>query len=167
MQTKAGTGSRNVTTARMTAILSAWPWWTVQLHPQSWVDVGVLQWVWMFASTVCLHLLRAGLVASMPLHRLPLSRDHQFLRLQWARERRHWHAEWRNVVFSDESCFNMSYNDGCICVRRYAGECNLRACILHQHRGPLLSVMVWGTIGYNMRACFLCIRGQSEQQPLH
>ena len=70
------------------------------------------------ASTVCRHLLRAGLVASMPLRRLPMSRDHQCLRLQWARECHHWRAEWQNVVFSDESCFNMSYNDGRICVRR-------------------------------------------------
>ena len=49
------------------------------------------------ASTVRPRLLRAGLVARMPLHRLPLSRDHQRLRLQWVRERRHWRAEWRNV----------------------------------------------------------------------
>ena len=36
------------------------------------------------ASTVSRHLLRAGLVAHMPVCRLPLSRDHQCLRLQWA-----------------------------------------------------------------------------------
>ena len=88
------------------------------------------------ASTVHGRPLRAGLVARMPLHRLPLSRDHECLRLQWARERSHWRAEWRNVVFSDESRFNMSYNDGPIRVRHYAGERNLRACILQRHRGP-------------------------------
>ena len=84
----------------------------------------------------------ARLVTRMPLRRLRLSRDHQRLRLQWARERRHWPAEWRNVVFSDESRFNMSYNDRRIRVRRYAGERNLRAYILQRHRGPTLSVMV-------------------------
>ena len=46
------------------------------------------------ASTVCHRLLRAGLVARMPLHRLPLSRYHQHRRLQWAHEHCHWHAEW-------------------------------------------------------------------------
>ena len=50
----------------------------------------------------------------------------------------------------------MSYNDGRICVRHYTGEHNLRACILRQHRGPTPSVMVWGTIGYNMRSRLLC-----------
>ena len=59
------------------------------------------------ASKVRRRLLRAGLVARMQLRRLPLSRDHQRVRLQWARGRRHWRAEWRNVVFSDESSFNM------------------------------------------------------------
>ena len=66
------------------------------------------------------------------------------------RERRHWRAVWQNVMFSDESRFNMSYNDGRIRVRRYAGERNLRACILQRQRGPTPIVMVWGAIGYNM-----------------
>ena len=111
------------------------------------------------AWTVCCRLLRVGLVAHMPLHQLPLSRDHQHLRLQWAHERHHWHAEWRNVVFLVESRFNMSYNVGRICVQRYAGESNLRACILQRHRGPTPSVMVWGAIGYNIWSHLLCIEG--------
>ena len=110
-------------------------------------------------STVHCRLLRAGLVAHMPLHRLPLSRDHQCLRLQWAHERRHWRAEWQNEVFLDKSRFNMSYNDERICVRCYAGKRNLRACILQWHREPTPSVMVWGAIGYNMRPRFLRIEG--------
>ena len=114
------------------------------------------------ASTVRRHLFRAELVARMPLHQLPLhqlslSRDHQRLRLQWTCECRHWHAEWQNVVFSDEYRFNMSYNDDYIRIRHYTGECNLRACILQRHRVPTPSVMVWGAIGYNMRSCLLCI----------
>ena len=55
-------------------------------------------------------------------------------------------------MFLEESRFNMSYNDGHIRVRSYAGEHNLRACILQRHRGSMTSVMVWGTIGYNMRS---------------
>ena len=42
---------------------------------------------------------------------------------------------------------------------RYAGERNLRACILQQHRGPMPRVMVWGAIGFNMRSCLLRIEG--------
>ena len=100
------------------------------------------------ASIVRRRLLRAGLVARMPLRRFPLFRDHQRLRLQWERERRHWRAEGRNVVISDEPRFNMSY----IRFRRYAGERNLKACILQRHRGPTPSIMVPGAIAYNMRS---------------
>ena len=102
------------------------------------------------ASTVHHHLLRARLVACMSL--LPLPKDHQHLRLQWAHECHHWRAEWQNIVFSDKSRFNMSYNDGHIHVRCYAGEHNLRACILQRHRGPTPSAMVWAAIGYNMHS---------------
>ena len=51
----------------------------------------------------------------------------------------------------------MSYNDGRIRVRRYAGERNLKACILLRRIGPTPSVMVWGAIGYNMRSRLLRI----------
>ena len=93
------------------------------------------------------------------MRRLLLSRVHERLRLQWARERHHWRFEWRYIVFSDETRFNMSYTDGRICVRLYAGERNLRACILQRHRGPAPSVMVWDAIGYNMRHRILCTEG--------
>ena len=128
MQRGAGTGPRNVTTARDDGYL-----FRMALTDRT-ASSTVLSRRWstatsldLSASTVRRRLLRAGLVARMPLRRLPLSKDHQRLRLQWARDRRHWRVEWRNVVFSDESLFNMSYNDGRIRVRRYAGERNLRA----------------------------------------
>ena len=119
---RAGTGPRNVTTAQddrhlaRMAVTDRTASSTV-LSRRCSTATGLD----LSASTVRRRLLRAGLVARMPLRRLPLFRHHQRLRLQWARERRHWRAEWRNVVFSDESRFNMSYNDGRIRVRRYAG----------------------------------------------
>ena len=159
-QRRAGTGPRNVTRA----------WDDRHLVCMAMTDCTasstVLSRHWstatgldLSASTVCCCLLMAGLVARMPLCRLPLSRDYQCLRLQWARERYHWHAGWQNVVFLDESCFKVSYNDVCICVRRYTGEHNLRACILQWHRGPTPSVMIWGAIEYNMQSRLLHIEG--------
>ena len=146
-QRRTGTGPRSVTTARDDRHLVRK---AVTDHAAS---STVLSQRWsiatglnLSASTVRRRLLRDGLVARMPLRWLPLSRDHQRLRLQWERERCHWRAEWRNVVFSDESRFNMFYNDSRIRVWHYAGERNLRACILQQHRGRTLSVMVWGAI---------------------
>ena len=157
-QRRAGTGPRNVTTARderhlvrmaVTDRIASSTVLTRRWSTPTGLDLS--------ASTVRRCLLWAGLVATMPLHRLPLSRGHQCLRLQWARERRHWRAEWRNVVFTDESRFNMSSNDGRLRVRSYAGERSLRACILQRHRGPTSGVMVWGAIGYNMRSRLSCV----------
>ncbi|KAJ8880228.1 hypothetical protein PR048_016694 [Dryococelus australis] len=48
------------------------------------------------APTVRRRLLRASLVASILFRRLPLFRNHEHLRLQWARERRHWRFERQN-----------------------------------------------------------------------
>ena len=132
-QRRAGTGPRNVTTARddrhLVRITVTDRTASSTVLSRRWSTATGLD---LSASTVRRRLLRAGLVSRMPLRRLPLSRDHERLRLQWARERRHWRAEWRNVVFSGECRFNKSYNDGRIRVRRYAGERNLRArsCLL-------------------------------------
>ncbi|KAJ8886473.1 hypothetical protein PR048_012684 [Dryococelus australis] len=63
--------------------------------------------VHLSASTIRCCLLRAGLVAHMSLHRLPLSRNQKRLRLYWAHERRRCSAaEWQDVVFSDEYRIN-------------------------------------------------------------
>ena len=94
-QRRAGTGPRNVTTA----------WDECYLVCMAMIDCTasstVLSRRWstttgldLSASTVRRRLLRAGLVACMALRRLPLSRDHECLRLQWACECRHWCAGW-------------------------------------------------------------------------
>ena len=79
------------------------------------------------------QLLIDGLVVRLSLRRLPLSINHQILRIQWARERRHWRSEWQNLVFSDKPRFKLPYNCGRICVRRYRCELHLRTCLVEQH----------------------------------
>ena len=89
-QRRAGTGPRNVTTARdgrhfvRMAVMDRTASSTILTG--CWSTASGLD---LSASTVRRRLLRAELVARMPLRRLPLSRDHQRLRLQRARERRH------------------------------------------------------------------------------
>ena len=95
MQRRAGTGPRNVTTAQD-------DWHLVRMAMTDCrASSTVLSGRWstamgldLSASTVRCCLLRAGLVARMPLRRLPLCRDQQRLRLQWACECHHWHVEW-------------------------------------------------------------------------
>ncbi|KAJ8884371.1 hypothetical protein PR048_016228 [Dryococelus australis] len=92
-QRRAGTGPRNVTTTRddrhlvRMAVVDRTASSTVLARHWS-TATGVD----LSASTVRRRLLRAGLIARMPLRRLPLSRNHKRLRLQWARERRRWPA---------------------------------------------------------------------------
>ncbi|GFV28689.1 HTH_Tnp_Tc3_2 domain-containing protein [Trichonephila clavipes] len=74
----------------------------------------------MSTSSIRRCLLHRGLRASVPLYRIPLTANHRWLRLQMAHEHRAWQDDWHQVVFSDESRFNLWYHDGRIRVRRYA-----------------------------------------------
>ncbi|GFW13540.1 transposable element Tcb2 transposase [Trichonephila clavipes] len=113
--------------------------------------------VLMSASSIRRRLLRRGLCARVPLYRIPLSANHRRLRLQWAHEHRAWRADWHQAVFSDESCFNLWDRDGCIRVRRSAGERCLPQCVITRHRGLTPGVMVWGAILYHGRSNLLRI----------
>ncbi|GFX98392.1 transposable element Tcb2 transposase [Trichonephila clavipes] len=65
----------------------------------------------------------------------PLTANHRRLCLQWAHEHRAWQVDRHQVVFSDESSFNLWDHDGRIRVRRYAGECCLSECAIERYRG--------------------------------
>ncbi|GFS92791.1 transposable element Tc1 transposase [Trichonephila clavipes] len=72
----------------------------------------------------------------------PLTANHRRLRLQWAHKHRAWQADWHQVVFSDESRFNLWDHDGRIRVRRYVCERCLPECVIERHSGLTLGVMV-------------------------
>lgn len=111
------------------------------------------------ASSIRRRLLRRGLRVRTPLYRIPLTQNHRRMRLQWAHEHRDWRADWQQVVFSDESRFNLWHHDGRIRVRRYAGERYLPECIIERHSGRTPGVMVWGAISYHGRSQLLRIVG--------
>ncbi|GFS68140.1 uncharacterized protein TNCV_438971 [Trichonephila clavipes] len=58
-------------------------------------------------------------------------------------------ANWHQVFFSDESCFNLCNHDDRVRVRRYAGERYLPECAIERHSGLTPGVMVWGAISYH------------------
>ncbi|GFW57738.1 transposable element Tcb2 transposase [Trichonephila clavipes] len=111
----------------------------------------------MPASSIRRHLLHRGLRARVPLYRIPFTANHRRLRLQWAHEHRAWQSDWTQVVFSDESRFNFWDHDGCIRVRRYAGERCFPECVIERHSGLTPGIMVWGA--YHGRSHLLRIRG--------
>ncbi|GFW06514.1 transposable element Tc1 transposase [Trichonephila clavipes] len=90
---------------------------------------------------------------------IPHTANHRRLHLQWAHEHRAWQADWHQVVFSDESRFNLWDHDGCIRVRRYAGERCLPECVIERHSGLTPGVMVWDAISYPGRSNLLRIEG--------
>ncbi|GFW32390.1 transposable element Tcb1 transposase [Trichonephila clavipes] len=84
----------------------------------------------MSASSIRQRLLHRGFRARVPLRRIPLTANHRRLRLQWAHEHRAWQADWHQVVFSEESRFNLWHHDGCIRVRHYDAKRCLPECVI-------------------------------------
>ncbi|GFW71582.1 transposable element Tc3 transposase [Trichonephila clavipes] len=121
------------------------------------------------ASSIQRRLLQRGLRARIPLcriplyriplYRIPLTQNHRRLRLQWANVHRSWRADWQQVVFSDESRFNLWHHDGRIGVRCYASERHIPECIMERHSRRTPGVMVWGAIAYHGRSQLLRIVG--------
>ncbi|GFX74798.1 transposable element Tcb2 transposase [Trichonephila clavipes] len=76
----------------------------------------------VFSRTIRRHLAEGHLGSWRPLRGLPLTPTHRRLRLEWCYERGNWTAaEWKHVVFSDESRFNLSSDDNRVRVWRPRG----------------------------------------------
>ncbi|GFW70291.1 transposable element Tcb1 transposase [Trichonephila clavipes] len=83
----------------------------------------------------------------------------------WCHARRNWTAaEWNQVVFSDESRFNLSIDDNRVHVRRPRGERRNPAFALQRHTTPTAGVIVWGAIAYNTRSPLVLICGSMTAQ---
>ncbi|PRD33858.1 UNVERIFIED_CONTAM: Transposable element Tcb2 transposase [Trichonephila clavipes] len=105
---KTGTGRRKVTSARddrhlLRMAVNDRTASSRQLAARWSTATGVL----MSASSIRRRLLHRGLRARMPLYRISLTANHRRLRLQWTHEHRAWQAYWHQVIFSDESRFNL------------------------------------------------------------
>lgn len=92
--------------------------------------------------------LHAGeLTARRPQVVLPLKARHRRARMAWCTQHRRWNInQWSNVMFSDESRFNLDFRDGRRRVWRRRGErFTDPARVAHDRYGGG-SVMVWGGI---------------------
>ncbi|GFV67967.1 transposable element Tcb1 transposase [Trichonephila clavipes] len=80
--------------------------------------------------TATLRLTEGHLGSRSPLRMLPLTPTHRRLRLEWCRARGNGTAtEWNQVVFSDESRFNLSSDDNRVRVGRPRGESVPQSCL--------------------------------------
>ena len=72
----------------------------------------------------------------------------KLLRLNWAKRHEKWNEEdWRKVIFSDESKFNLHGPDGRDYVRRRSGEAFHPDCLRSTVKYPA-GQMVWGCFSY-------------------
>ncbi|GFW06343.1 transposable element Tcb1 transposase [Trichonephila clavipes] len=94
-----------------------------------------------------------------------LTSTYQRLRLEWCYARGNGAAtEWNQVVFSDESRFNLSSYDNRVLVRRPRGEHLNPAFYLQRHTSATAGVMVWGAIAWNTRSPLVLIHGTMTTQ---
>ncbi|GFY07808.1 transposable element Tcb2 transposase [Trichonephila clavipes] len=100
-----------------------------------------------------------------PLRVLFLTPTHRRLRLKWCHARGNKTiTELNQVVFSDESKFNLRSDDNRLCVWRPRGERLNPAFALQRHTDPPAGVMVRGVIAYNTRSPLVLICGTRTTQ---
>ncbi|GFV37695.1 transposable element Tcb1 transposase [Trichonephila clavipes] len=93
------------------------------------------------ARTIRRRLQQSGLSARRPLLGLLLTQNHRRLHRQRCDERRMWAAEWKEVIFTDESRICLQHHDGRIRVWRHRGERMLSSCVMRHHTGPAPGIM--------------------------
>jgi hypothetical protein len=80
--------------------------------------------------TVRNRLRQSGLRSRRPLKGMELKRQHRIARLQWARAHLRWRRNtWQNILFSDESKFNLKFSDGRVCIYRRRREHFVDGCV--------------------------------------
>lgn len=100
------------------------------------------------ARTVRRRLLKAGFTARRPIRKPYLTNKMKKKRLEWAKAHRYWTVQqWKNVLWSDESKFNLYSNDGRRLVRRRPGEALHPDCIERTTKHPT-SVMIWACFSW-------------------
>ncbi|GFY17891.1 transposable element Tcb2 transposase [Trichonephila clavipes] len=115
--------------------------------------------------TIRRRLAEGHLRSQRPLRVLPLTPTHQCLRLECCRARENWTAaEWNQVVFSDESRFNLSSDDNRVRVGSPRGKRLNPSFALQRHTAPTGGVLVWGVIAYNTRSPLVLIRDTMTAQ---
>ncbi|GFU66739.1 transposable element Tcb2 transposase [Trichonephila clavipes] len=104
-----------------------------------------------------------------PLRLLPLTPTHRCLHLEWSHAQGNWTAvELNQVVFGDESRFNLSSDDNRVRVWFPRGKLLNPAFDLQRYTTPTADVMVWGVIDYNTRSPLVLINGSmTAQQYIH
>jgi hypothetical protein len=107
----------------------------------------------------------ANLRARRPLTAVPLTQRHRQSRLAWANAHHHWiQRQWNEVLFTDESRFNVDFADGRVCVWRRRNERYDQENVIQRDRYGGGSVMVWGGISQRGKTDLVTINGTLNSQ---
>ena len=99
--------------------------------------------------TVRNRLRQSDLRSRRPLKGMELKRRHRIARLQWARARLRWRRNtWQNILFSDESKFNLKFSDGRLRIYRRRRERFADGCVKETDQFGGGGVMVLGGISH-------------------
>lgn len=125
-------------------------------------DLERQQGVRVSVQTVRNRLHAANLRARRPAVRPPLTPHHRMCRLRFAHNHvRLGRRRLRNILFTDESKFNLDFNDGRRRVWRQKNERFRDCCVAEHDRFGGGSVLVWAGISYDGRTDLHVIRNGS------
>lgn len=108
-------------------------------------------------NTVRRRLRERGILCRRPYRGVVLTDRHRRERQQWAQN--NIGRRWRDVVFSDESRFNVSFADGRVRIYRRRNERYANNCVLEHDRFGGGSVMVWAAINHTFKTDLVVIHG--------
>jgi transposase len=98
-------------------------------------------------STVCNVLAGEGRHRRKARKAIFLNKAHRMARRAWAVRNKHMtHADWRHVIWSDESYFYLGGNRGTVYVTRSAAEAYDEDCLIPTFLQSPIRLMVWGCI---------------------
>ena len=107
----------------------------------------------------------AGLRARRLVVRIPLTQRHRIHRSDWCRRHLQWNGlQWSRVAFSDDSRFNLYFNDGQMRVYRRRGERYSDVNVKELDRYGGGSVMVWAAVTMHRRTPLRFIAGNLNLQ---
>ena len=139
-------GRKRITTQREDRIITRISLATrSKTAPRIRASLGEHHGIVLSVSTVQRRLRGVGLKVYRARKKPRLTQNHRRKRMEFALKYRGWTAsEWSNVVFSDESRFQLFRNDGRPFVRRRPGEGYRDDCVRPTLKHGGGSVMVWG-----------------------
>ena len=115
--------------------------------------------------TVLRRLKERGIQPRRPYVGPKLTRRHRQARLTWCRNRQYWNAaQWRQILYTDESRFSLEHADGRTRVFRRTGERYVDACVDEADRFRGGSVMVRGGISHNGKTQLVTVNGTLNAQ---